>query len=158
MTSKIRKGVVIDTGILIDYYTRKLENEHHRKYIEYLENEIYDNQEYEELFLSFLSRTELLYLICRLKGWIKGREYVENLLEDYTLVRNESLDEIAATLKCNLSISLADCYVIATGILFGIPVFFSEEKELSINVQERIRREFAVDLHIIRKYKEIKNI
>lgn len=151
MTSKHKNSVIIDTGILVEYYQPK--SKERQEHIEYLERKLFKNPTYDNIVLTFIARTELLYILCRLYDWNTSKDKVDRLLENFIVVRDQILDEIAASLKCALSISLPDCYVIAAGIYYGLPVFFAEEQEITEEIQVKIRNEFNVDMHIIRKYR-----
>ena len=149
MTSNFQNGVIVDTGLLVEYYQPK--SEETQSYVNYLERILFKNPDYDDFFLTFVTRTELLYIMCRIYGWKTGKEKVDRLLENYIIVRDEILDEIAASLKCALPISLPDCYVIAAGINYNLPIFFAEENELTEELQKKVRKEFNVDMQVVRK-------
>jgi len=54
-------------------------------------------------------------------------------------------------IKCSISISLSDCFCLAVGSLYDIPVYFLEEFELTKKTIKQIRDELKIELHIMKK-------
>lgn len=151
MSEQNKSQAVIDTGILIQYLALDLEKITDRQQKKYFDREVFKNQKYKSLLISFLTRSELLYIQCRKKGWELAKSHTNAILEHFTLIRSKELDEIAPLLKCQLGISLVDCFNLAIGALYQIPVYFLEEQELSTRIIEKIKKEHQIDIRILKK-------
>ncbi|MHA1353124.1 MAG: PIN domain-containing protein [Candidatus Heimdallarchaeaceae archaeon] len=145
------KAAVVDTGVLLEYLTLDKTKKDSRKYFNYLNSELFQNHNYKQIFISFLTKTELLYISCRIKGWKKAKEYVSSLVNSFIIVSNDEIDELAALIKCKIPIALPDCFNLAIAKIYKIPAYFLEEKELSSQTQRKIITELNIDLHIIQK-------
>ncbi|MBD3191658.1 MAG: hypothetical protein GF308_13505 [Candidatus Heimdallarchaeota archaeon] len=151
MNNKTRKATVIDTGVLIEYLTIDPEKREEQKYKEYLETQLFKNKKYERFVISFLTRTELLYIHCRMNGWKKAKQYVGEIVKNLTIIRTKELDDLAAMIKCQLPIALVDCYGLAIGWLMNIPVYFVEEKELTEQLRKTIREKMNIEINVVKK-------
>ncbi len=143
--------VAVDTSVIVAYLSTKKDTQVSKNYIAYLERELFANETYQNYLITSMTKTELLYILCRMKGWDEANEYIEQLLENFLISRDYEVEDLAALIKCKFPISLSDCFTLGVGMLFKIPVFFLEEKELTENIQERIRNELQIQLHILKK-------
>jgi len=151
MSDPLKSQAVVDTGILIEYLSLDLTKSTDKQHKNYFDQEIYKNQKYSVLLVSFLTRSELLYIQCRKKGWELAKSTTDAILEHFTVIRSTELDEIAPLLKCQLGISLVDCFNLAIGALYQIPVYFLEEQELSPSVIKKIREDHQIDIRILKR-------
>lgn len=88
-----------------------------------------------------LSLTESLYVTCRLWGWEKALQRMRILMESEAIIiiEDEKVWDYAARCKCEIPISLGDCYTLAAAKKYGLkPLFLKPEKELQENL-EKIR-------------------
>lgn len=147
-----RSSAIVDTGLILTYLSMETNSSKKKQYIAYLEQEVFENPQYDNLAITPMTKTELLYIICRTKGWNEAQVYTDLLLSNFVIIRNTEVEELAALIKCKVSVALVDCYVVATGSLFNLPVYFLEERELTQNVQNSIKEDFKVDLKVLRKF------
>jgi len=82
------------------------------------------------VFLAGPAVAELFYILCRRKGREFAREAVEALLwSGYVRVGSSTeLDVEAGRYKCERSVSLADCYVLAMAKLLGAAAVFARRE------------------------------
>ncbi len=86
-----------------------------------------------------LAIIESEYILCRELGKEKAFKKVDNLLDsNYITIRSlELFTRNISTLKCNVSISLADCATIALATINNIPALFARrEEELKKPIEE----------------------
>jgi hypothetical protein len=90
-------------------------------------------QESKAVFCNRLALAEVFYTLCRRKGINFARETMKTLLETH-YCRIDDSDELAfeaAAYKCERSVSLAGCFVLALARLKGLTaVFAKREKEI----------------------------
>ena len=90
--------------------------------------------------------TEVKYILCRKFGWEESCRRVEKLLNSgyINVYRTDQLIDLAAKYKCERSISLADCFVLALAKKLGCKALFARrEQEL---VKEMNRKKFDVEI------------
>jgi predicted nucleic acid-binding protein len=97
-----------------------------------------------QLFASFMTRMELLYLICREEGEAAAREALR-LVESFTIdwiTCEPSILEIAARLKARGRLSVADSWIGATAISRQAVLIHKdpEFKKFSEIAQEALRK------------------
>ena len=105
-----------------------------------------------EVYVPRIVLAETYYVVCRLRGRDVASDLVTSLREGgvVEVVEDGSLDVRAGGIKCERSISLADCYVIALAELIrGAAVFARPEKELE---RELKREPFNVDVVFLDEY------
>ena len=99
-----------------------------------------------EAYTTELAITELQYILCRKLGWQQSKERVDKLLASgYFIVENTSqlIDE-AAKIKCQRSISLPDCFILALAHkIAGNALFARQEQELA---NEIAKKSFGITL------------
>ncbi len=89
---------------------------------------------------------EVKYVLCRKLGWEESYKRIEKLLNSgYINVYDTSeLVDFAAKYKCERSIALADCFILALAKKLGCKALFSRrEQEL---VKEMNKKEFDVEI------------
>ncbi len=95
---------------------------------------------------------ELSYIACRKVGWKRGKEVVQKIISSgyIEVLKIGGLLDRAAKMKCERSISLVDCFTIATGEVLGVDVLFTKrEKELEMKLARKpfeVKLMFAEDL------------
>jgi predicted nucleic acid-binding protein len=95
-----------------------------------------------EAYAARLSLSEALYITCRLWGWEKAFQRLQIMVDSRAImiVEDDEVWEQAANCKCEIPISLGDCYTLAVAKKYGLkPLFLRPEKELLKN-QERISK------------------
>jgi uncharacterized protein len=95
---------------------------------------------------------ELFYILCRRRGEKFAHEAVDALLgSGYVQVASSTeLDVCAGTFKCERSVSLADCYVLALARLLGaVAIFAKREEDI---VKEMTKREFDVGISFLEDF------
>lgn len=87
-------------------------------------------------FLNSVSISETLYVICRLDGMQKASDYLAECAGKVgSVVSSERIAPLAGYMKCKFSISLADCWTLATAKSFNVPCLFAiREKEILSNL------------------------
>jgi predicted nucleic acid-binding protein len=96
--------------------------------------------------------SELFYMLCRRKGDAFATEAVETLLKSsyLSVVSSDEIDIQAGRYKCERSISLVDCYVLAVAKIQNVPAVFGRREE---EVEKEIeRRPFDVKLLFLEDY------
>jgi predicted nucleic acid-binding protein len=95
---------------------------------------------------------ELFYILCRRKGEKFAHEAVDALLgSGYVHVASSpELDVQAGSYKCERSISLADCYVLALARSLGAAAVFARREEDI--VKEMGKREFDVGIAFLEDF------
>jgi len=87
---------------------------------------------------------ETEYIVCRKVGHDEARRSVMALLESGYLTIDDNLlvHQTAASIKCQRSISVVDCYTFAVAeVTSSVPLFASEEAEI---VREMKKRPFVL--------------
>ena len=99
-----------------------------------------------EAFTTELAITELRYVLCRKLGWQQSEERVNKLLASgYLTVEGTSqLINEAAKIKCQRTISLPDCFILALAHkIAGNALFARREQELA---NEIAKKSFGINL------------
>ena len=116
-------SIAVDTGILIEILEDSdLGKVFYQKVLESLQ--------FQKIYISPLTDTELKYIFCRRSGYKDAKELVLEFLKDFIICSESELRDEAFRLKCNFPISIADCYSLAVGKVFNIPVYMIKEKEI----------------------------
>ena len=151
MRSEQKKVAVVDTGLIIEYLTIDSENTKQKGYKEFLDKNLFRNKQISQIYISFLTKTELLYIVCRTKGWSKAEEIVEHIVSNFAIIRDKEIDELAALIKCKIPVALPDCFNLSIAVLYGIPVYFLEEREFTKEISSLIKSELKVNLKLLGK-------
>ena len=125
-------SITIDTGILIEI----LEDSTLGK--NFYEKVLAQSQ-LQNIYISPLTDLELKYVFCRKNDYKQAKELVSEFLKDFIICSESELRDEAFRLKCNLPISVADCYCIAVGKLFSIPVYMKREKEIEMVINQLLK-------------------
>lgn len=125
------KVCVVDTGVLIEYYTGSPLGEKVKEILKRPEILVY---------LHAYSLTEFRYILCRIFGQTTAEKESSKLERALEIVRHPSTEVIAAQIKCAESISLVDCFAIASAIMYQIPVLFKKEIELEKVMNSNARK------------------
>ena len=116
-------SIAVDTGILIEILEDSdLGKVFYQKVLERLQ--------FQKIYISPLTDTELKYIFCRRNGYKDAKELVLEFLKDFIICSESKLRDEAFRLKCNFPISIADCYSLAVGKVFNIPVYMIKVKEI----------------------------
>ena len=116
-------SIAVDTGILIEILEDSdLGKVFYQKVLESLQ--------FQKIYISPLTDTELKYIFCRQSGYKEAKELVLEFLKDFIICSESELRDEAFRLKCNFPISIADCYSLAVGKVLNIPVYMIKEKEI----------------------------
>lgn len=121
--NEINSSIAIDTGVLVEYLEDSALG---KKFKE----RILEDEDFEEFFISPLVYTEMLYIYCRKLGFDQAKKTVQVLLKDFIISEELQLRDEAAKLKCQYTISIADCYSIALAIKRNIPLYMKKEAEI----------------------------
>jgi len=121
----------IDSGVILAYYLGEDLGRIAQEYIFEAEGK--------NIFHSKLCIAELFYVICRRRGSKIANEYTRSYLNaEYSrLANSDAVDIAAGAYKCERTISLADCYVIATAKLQHVTAVFARHEN---DLDEEIRR------------------
>jgi len=142
-------AAAIDTGVIIKYLTLNKDDPDDKEQALILEEKILESTDYQVLYISAMTRTELLYVMCRQSTWEEAKEIVELITSNFIVLREPQLEELAAEIKCKCTISLADCYTLAIGKMLQIPVYFIREKEITDQIQDIIKDYFSINLILL---------
>ncbi len=99
--------------------------------------------------VSELSVAEMSYIICRKEGKATASKAVSLMRESgyFRILEDSSFLDAAAGLKCERSLSFADCIAIAMGEALSIPVLFARhEKELD---KELSKKPFKTEIRFL---------
>jgi len=116
-------SIAVDSGILIEL----LEDSDLGKVFY---EKVLARLQFQNIYISPLTDTELKYIFCRRNGYKEAKELVLEFLKDFIICSENELRDEAFRLKCNFPISIADCYSLAVGRVFNIPVYMIKEKEI----------------------------
>lgn len=151
MKNKLKKVAIVDTGLIIEYLTIDSKKSKQKEYKKFLDKNIFKNKQISQIYISFLTKTELLYVVCRTKGWSKAKEIVNHIVSNFVVIREKEIDDLAALIKCKIPVALTDCFNLSIAVLYDIPVYFLEEKEFTKEISTLIKSELKVDLKLLRK-------
>ncbi len=127
--------MAFDTGVLVEFFSGSKAGE-----------AVYKAMREERVFplITELNLVELHYVLCRKVGFEAASQKLSALLESgyIQVVETSKVSRRAARLKCERSISLADCFTIALGEEMRVPALFAKsEREL---IEEVKRKPFEI--------------
>ena len=97
-------------------------------------------------YITEITLTETLYVLCRHIGWNRAKEKVKLLVDSgFFIVEDlEHIREHAAQYKCKRRISLADCFTLGLAKYISAPALFAfKEKEL---IEENNKEPFDIEI------------
>lgn len=115
--------IVLDSGVILSF----LEGEFRDYYEKILNQEIIP-------YINTVNLTEVYYVLCRKIGKEKAEEIIKSIIKSgyYEIVGvKPKILKYAAECKCIHSISLADCFSIATAKFLKTRALFRREEELA---------------------------
>lgn len=125
-------AIIADTSVIIEYLEG---SEMGKRFFQH----VFSDPQIMVFYFVPIVDTEVKYILCRRKGYKEGLEIANNFFKDFTVYDGKNLRDKTAYLKCHFSISLADCYSLAAGILLGAPVYMKRETEIE-DVRERLEK------------------
>jgi len=126
----LRNGsITVDTGILVEL----LEDSDLGKVFY---QKVLAKLQFQNIYISPLTDTELKYIFCRRNGYTEAKELVLKFLKDFIICSENELRDEAFRLKCNFPMSIADCYSLAVGRVFNIPVYMIKEREIEKSIDK----------------------
>jgi len=137
-------NVILDTSVLLCYFMDEFHdiNSVLDEYIFNLESKI-------TIYGHNFIKTELFYITCRLKGISEAENLNKKLGNIMNIISDIWLYKKAANIKCKYPIAIPDCFSISLAILQECPVFFLQEKELSRDIIEKIKKEYNAKIYQI---------
>ncbi len=145
------QGAIVDTGVLVEYLSSEPDIPKDAAFAQYLEETVLESKKYQILYISSMTKTELLYISCRTQGWEKAKSIVKKFLTNFVELHLPEIDELAAQIKCQCPIALSDCFTIAIGSILALPVYFLKERELTDEIQLTIKDTYSVNLIVLEK-------
>jgi len=145
------QGAIVDTSVLVEYLSLEPTSPRDAAFGHYLEEIVLESKKYQILYISSMTKTELLYISCRAQGWERARTLVKKFLNNFIELHTPEIDELAAQIKSQCPIALSDCFSIAIGSFLALPVYFMKERELTGEIQSTIKEKFDVNLMVFDK-------
>jgi predicted nucleic acid-binding protein len=131
-SSKLPDRLSVDSGVVLAYYLGERVGEIARdEILESMSRTVYHSR---------LCVSELFYVLCRRRGRRMAVDYTRAFLDSghSLLCDSDEIDMTAGACKCERTISLADCYVIATAICHhASAVFARHERELDNEIKRK---------------------
>ena len=116
-------SIAVDTGVLIEYLEDSTLGKAFYK-------EGWERDQFKKYYVSPLVDMELKYIFCRRIGFQEARTRISKFLRDFVICPENQLRDEAFRLKCDFPISIADCYSLAVGKVYEIPVYMKKEREI----------------------------
>jgi predicted nucleic acid-binding protein len=140
----LRGSITLDTSAIIEYLMGTELGQIVKEYFQTLKPG-------EKVYCCLYSLSEMVYVLCRLKGLEYTTEKINFMLSSQ-VVEIENTKEMAmeaGRLKCERAISIGDCSCIATAKITGSrAVFARRERDL---VNEMKKRPFDVEITFLAK-------
>ena len=127
---QLQGSYVLDASVLIEILAGS-------ELVEGLVNSIITREV--EAYAVRLGLTEALYVACRLWGSEKALQRMQILLDSgaITIIEDEQVWNYASSCKCEVPVSLGDCYTLAAAKKYGLkPLFLKPEKEIARNLDK----------------------
>jgi len=94
--------------------------------------------------------SEALYVLCRVEGFRSALNFISDVARKATIPSLGSIALVAGQFKCKYPIALADCWVLATAKVNGVPALFeSREEEIAkrlSEIEQEVEVKFLEDL------------
>jgi predicted nucleic acid-binding protein len=140
-TKKIQE-IVLDTGVLVNYFTEQKTSSS-----DWLERYLFAEDAEIMIFISEIQRAELYYILCRHLGEPQTKKiFAEIITVAFTFIIDDEISYNAGKIKWKQSISLADCFCIATAMYLDCPCVFLQEKELPSEKIKAISKQFKAKI------------
>ncbi|MGQ4892384.1 MAG: type II toxin-antitoxin system VapC family toxin [Candidatus Njordarchaeia archaeon] len=141
MRESLGNRFVLDTSVIIEYIIKR------SKYRPKVKR-IFDLCDSIEIFVNPITLTETLYVSARIYKTMQVDKPFERALTFLHWVEkrvkiipiDKEIYVKAGELKKNLKLSIADVYVIATGIRTGAPSIFKKLEKEMVNHEEELRK------------------
>ena len=151
MKSDAKKNVVVDTGLIIEYLTINPQVKEQKENKKYLDEILFKNKRISQIYISLLTKVELLYIVCSSFDWSRAKEIVDQIVGNFIILRNEDIENLAALIKCKFPLALPDCFNLSLAVLYNMPVYFMEEKEFTKEIVKQIQTELKIKINLIEK-------
>ncbi len=137
-------NLILDTSVLLGYFMNET-----REINKLLEEYIFTQESKITLYGHTLIKSELFYIICREKGINEAEIVLEKVESIINTISDTWIFKKAAIIKCRYPLAISDCFSISLAILQECPVFFLPEYELSLEIAEKINKDYDVKIHIV---------
>lgn len=137
-------NLILDTSVLLGYFMNEAQEIN-----KLLETYIFTHESKIILYGHNLIKSELFYITCREKGINEGELVLKKIESVINTISDTWIYKKAASIKCRYPIAISDCFSISLAILQECPVFFLPEYELSIDIADKINKEYNVKIHIV---------
>jgi len=94
--------------------------------------------------VNYVTLSEVLYILCRYEGLNPALNYIRKVVKLASIAPSSKVSLVAGQFKCKYPISLADCWVLATAKVYGIPSLFAQKEKEIIKHIEAIRSEVEI--------------
>jgi predicted nucleic acid-binding protein len=122
------KSYAIDTGVLMHHYFKKDLDEILKRS---LVNEV--------------TISEVLYVLCRVEGLRNALNFISDIAGKIIVPSSNSTALVAGQFKCKYPIALADCWVLATAKVNGVPALFESREEEIVKRLSKIEQEVEIE-------------
>jgi len=137
-------NLILDTSILLGYFMNEA-----REINKLLEQYVFTQESKIILYGHNLIKSELYYITCRERGTNEAEMVLEKIESIINTISDTWIFKKAASIKCRYPIAISDCFSISLAILQECPVFFLPEYELSLEIAEKINKDYDVKIHIV---------
>lgn len=137
-------NLILDTSILLGYFMNEA-----GEINKLLEEYVFTQESKIILYGHNLIKSELFYITCRERGMNEAEMVLEKIESIINTISDTWIFKKAASIKCRYPIAISDCFSISLAILQECPVFFLPEYELSLEIAEKINKDYDVKIHIV---------
>ncbi len=137
-------NLILDASILLGYFMNEA-----GEINKLLEEYVFTQESKIILYGHNLIKSELFYITCREKGINEAEMVLEKIESIINTISDTWIFKKAASIKCRYPIAISDCFSISLAILQECPVFFLPEYELSLEIAEKINKDYDVKIHIV---------
>lgn len=137
-------NLILDTSILLGYFMNEA-----GEINKLLEEYVFTQESKIILYGHNLIKSELFYITCRERGINEAEMVLEKIESIINTISDTWIFKKAASIKCRYPIAISDCFSISLAILQECPVFFLPEYELSLEIAEKINKDYDVKIHIV---------
>lgn len=137
-------NLILDTSILLGYFMNEA-----GEINKLLEEYVFTQESKIILYGHNLIKSELFYITCCDRGMNEAEMVLEKIESIINTISDTWIFKKAASIKCRYPIAISDCFSISLAILQECPVFFLPEYELSLEIAEKINKDYDVKIHIV---------